>query len=49
VQRAGRLLEWSGVVQRRAYVGRLDAALRGYYQGHWRRLSLFDGVRGDRR
>jgi uncharacterized protein (TIRG00374 family) len=40
VGRAGRLLEWFGVVQRRDYAQRLDAALRDYYRRDWRRLSL---------
>jgi hypothetical protein len=40
VGRAGRLLQWFGVVQRQDYAQRLDAALRDYYRRDWRRLSL---------
>lgn len=40
VGRAGRLLEWSGVVRRDEYARRLDADLRDYYRRDWRRLSL---------
>ena len=43
VGRAGRLLEWFGVVQRRDYAQRLDATLREYYRQDWRRLSLSTG------
>jgi glycosyltransferase 2 family protein len=40
VGRAGRLLEWVGVVTRDDYARRLDSALRDYYRRDWRRLSL---------
>ena len=40
VGRAGRLLEWFGVVKRDGSTQRLDAALRDYYRRDWRRLSL---------
>ena len=40
VGRAGRALEWFGVVQRDGSTQRLDAALRDYYRRDWRRLSL---------
>jgi uncharacterized protein (TIRG00374 family) len=40
VGRAGRLLEWFGVVKRDGSTERLDAALRDYYRRDWRRLSL---------
>jgi uncharacterized protein (TIRG00374 family) len=40
VGRAGRLLQWFGVVERQDYAQRLDAALRDYYRRDWRRLSL---------
>ncbi len=40
VGRAGRLLEWAGVVRRDGSTERLDASLRAYYRGDWRRLSL---------
>ena len=43
VGRAGRLLEWVGVIQRPDYAQRLDAALRDYYRRDWRRLSLSTG------
>ncbi len=43
VGRAGRLLEWSGVVKPGDYAQRLDAALRDYYRRDWRRLSLSTG------
>ncbi|HEX7214615.1 MAG TPA: lysylphosphatidylglycerol synthase domain-containing protein [Methylomirabilota bacterium] len=43
VGRAGRLLQWFGVVQRQDYAERLDAALRDYYRRDWRRLSLSTG------
>jgi glycosyltransferase 2 family protein len=43
VGRAGRLLQWFGVVQRQDYAQRLDAALRDYYRRDWRRLSLSTG------
>ena len=43
VGRAGRLLQWFGVVQRQDYAERLDAALRDYYRRGWRRLSLSTG------
>jgi uncharacterized protein (TIRG00374 family) len=40
VGRAGRLLEWFGVVRHDEYARRLDADLRDYYRRDWRRLSL---------
>jgi uncharacterized membrane protein YbhN (UPF0104 family) len=40
VGRAGRALEWFGVVKRDGSTERLDAALRDYYRRDWRRLSL---------
>lgn len=40
VGRAGRLLEWFGVVKRDGSTQRLDASLRDYYRRDWRRLSL---------
>ena len=43
VGRAGRLLQWFGVVQRQDYAERLDAALRDYYRRDWRRLALSTG------
>lgn len=43
VGRAGRLLQWFGVVQRQDYAQRLDAALRDYYRRDWRRLALSTG------
>jgi glycosyltransferase 2 family protein len=43
VGRAGRLLQWFGVVQRQDYAQRLDAALRDYYRRDWRRFSLSTG------
>ena len=43
VGRAGRLLEWFGVLKRSDYAERLDAALRDYYRRDWRRLSLSTG------
>jgi uncharacterized protein (TIRG00374 family) len=43
VGRAGRLLEWFGVLQRGDHAQRLDAALRDYYRRDWRRLSLSTG------
>ena len=43
VGRAGRLLEWFGVVRRDDYAQQLDAALRDYYRRDWRRLSLSTG------
>jgi glycosyltransferase 2 family protein len=42
VGRAGRLLEWLGVVKRDESE-RLDTALRDYYRRDWRRLSLSTG------
>jgi uncharacterized protein (TIRG00374 family) len=39
VGRAGRLLEWVGVVRRDDYARRLDADLREYYRRDWWRLS----------
>ena len=43
VGRAGRLLEWFGVVRRDDYARQLDAALRDYYRRDWRRFSLSTG------
>ena len=43
VSRAGRLLEWFGVVKRDDSAQRLDAALREYYRRDWRLLSLSTG------
>lgn len=43
VGRAGRLLEWFGVLTRGDHAQRLDAALRDYYRRDWRRLSLSTG------
>jgi uncharacterized protein (TIRG00374 family) len=43
VGRAGRLLEWFGVLQRGDHAQRLDTALRDYYRRDWRRLSLSTG------
>jgi uncharacterized protein (TIRG00374 family) len=43
IGRAGRLLEWFGVVRRDDYARRLDADLRDYYRRDWRRLSLSTG------
>jgi uncharacterized protein (TIRG00374 family) len=43
IGRAGRLLEWFGVVGRDDYARRLDADLRDYYRRDWRRLSLSTG------
>jgi uncharacterized protein (TIRG00374 family) len=43
VGRAGRLLEWFGVLKRGDHAQRLDAALRDYYRRDWRRLSLSTG------
>jgi uncharacterized protein (TIRG00374 family) len=43
VGRAGRLLEWFGVLNRGDNAQRLDAALRDYYRRDWRRLSLSTG------
>ena len=40
VGRAGRLLEWFGVLKPGDHAQRLDAALRDYYRRDWRRLSL---------
>jgi uncharacterized membrane protein YbhN (UPF0104 family) len=39
VGRAGRLLEWLGVVTTGDGAHRLDVALRGYYRRDWRRLG----------
>ena len=39
VGRAGRLLEWFGVVTPGDYAQRLDVALRDYYRRDWRRLA----------
>jgi uncharacterized protein (TIRG00374 family) len=43
VSRAGRLLEWFGVLTPGDYAQRLDVALRDYYRRDWRRLSLSTG------
>ena len=43
VGRAGRLLEWFGVLKRDDSAQRLDADLRDYYRRDWRRLSLSTG------
>jgi uncharacterized protein (TIRG00374 family) len=43
VGRAGRLLEWFGVLNRDDSAVRLDADLRDYYRRDWRRLSLSTG------
>jgi uncharacterized protein (TIRG00374 family) len=43
VGRAGRLLEWFGVVKPGDHAQRLDAALRDYYRRDWRRLSWSTG------
>jgi uncharacterized protein (TIRG00374 family) len=43
VGRAGRLLEWFGVLKRGDSAQRLDADLRDYYRRDWRRLSLSTG------
>jgi len=43
VGRAGRLLEWVGVVPRSDSAQRLDASLRDYYRRDWRRLSWSTG------
>jgi uncharacterized protein (TIRG00374 family) len=43
VGRAGRLLEWFGVLKRDDSARRLDADLRDYYRRDWRRLSLSTG------
>jgi glycosyltransferase 2 family protein len=43
VGRAGRLLEWFGVLKRDDSAQRLDADLRDYYRQDWRRLSLSTG------
>jgi hypothetical protein len=43
VGRAGRLLEWFGVLKRDDSAQQLDAALRDYYRCDWRRLSLSTG------
>ncbi len=43
VGRAGRLLEWVGVLKRGDHAQRLDATLRDYYRRDWRRLSLSIG------
>jgi hypothetical protein len=43
VSRAGRLLEWFGVLKRDDSARRLDADLRDYYRRDWRRLSLSTG------
>ena len=40
VGRAGRALEWFGVVKRDGSTQRLDAALRDYYRRDWWRLTL---------
>src|SRR6185369_13386486 len=43
VGRAGRLLEWFGVLKRDDSAQRLDADLRGYYRRDWRRLLISTG------
>ncbi|HTG12404.1 MAG TPA: lysylphosphatidylglycerol synthase transmembrane domain-containing protein [Candidatus Eisenbacteria bacterium] len=43
VGRAGRLLEWFGVLTPGDYAQRLDVALRDYYRRDWSRLSLSTG------
>ncbi|HSE04967.1 MAG TPA: lysylphosphatidylglycerol synthase transmembrane domain-containing protein [Methylomirabilota bacterium] len=43
VGRAGRLLEWFGVVKPGDHAQRLDVALRDYYRRDWRRLSWSTG------
>ena len=43
IGRAGRLLEWFGVLKRDDSAQRLDADLRDYYRRDWRRLSLSTG------
>src|SRR6266850_3273552 len=43
VGRAGRLLEWVGVLKQDDSALRLDADLRDYYRRDWRRLSLSTG------
>jgi uncharacterized protein (TIRG00374 family) len=43
VGRAGRLLEWFGVVTPGDYARRLDVALRDYYRRDWRRLAWSTG------
>ena len=43
VGKAGRLLEWFGVLKRDDSALRLDADLRDYYRRDWRRLSLSTG------
>ena len=43
VGRAGRLLEWFGLVRRDESARRLDTDLREYYRRDWRRLSLSTG------
>jgi uncharacterized protein (TIRG00374 family) len=43
VGRAGRLLEWFGVVKPGDQAQRLDVALRDYYRHDWHRLTLSTG------
>jgi glycosyltransferase 2 family protein len=43
VGRAGRLLEWFGVVKPGDHAQRLDVALRDYYRRDWRRLAWSTG------
>jgi uncharacterized BrkB/YihY/UPF0761 family membrane protein len=43
VGRAGRLLEWLGVVRPGDYARRLDVTLRDYYRRDWRRLAWSTG------
>jgi len=43
VGRAGRLLEWFGVLKRDDSAQRLDADLRDYYRRDWRRFSVSTG------
>jgi uncharacterized protein (TIRG00374 family) len=40
VQRAGRVLVWSGLVKEASSAERLDASLRGFYRHRWRRFLL---------
>lgn len=40
VRRAGRLLAWSGLIENASAAEDLDARLRRYYRGNWRRFVL---------
>jgi len=40
VRRAGRLLAWSGLIEKTSHAERLDANLRGFYRHRWRRFLL---------